>query len=143
MRIAETAIALSIIQEIFAVLKPAQPSFSQFWLSQSQPRISRAVPSLLASSPPESSQVSQLISTQMTPASTPYGLTAFGFTQSPSTRLACGHLPLDNILNGGLRSGHILEISGPPGTAKETLAVGFVKGSIKNGDEVLFVGMLR
>lgn len=76
------------------------------------------------------------------PVSTPFGLTALDFTRNPSTRLLSGNLPLDNILDGGLRRGHILEISGPPGTAKETMIVEFVKNVVEKGDEVLFMGML-
>lgn len=77
------------------------------------------------------------------PVSTPFGLTALDFTQNPSTRLLSGNLPLDNVLDGGLRRGHILEISGPPGTAKEMMTVGFVKNTVERGDEALFMGRLR
>jgi RAD51-like protein 2 len=48
--------------------------------------------------------------------------------------------PVDKLLSGGLSRGHILEISGPPGTPKETLAVNIVKSFVEANEEVLFVG---
>ncbi|GBE83784.1 DNA repair and recombination protein [Sparassis crispa] len=49
--------------------------------------------------------------------------------------------PLDKLLDGGLKRGHILEISGPPGSAKETLAANIVRSFVSTGDEVLFIDM--
>ncbi|THU84261.1 hypothetical protein K435DRAFT_783868 [Dendrothele bispora CBS 962.96] len=46
-----------------------------------------------------------------------------------------GFLPVDELLNGGLRRGHILEISGPPGSLKEVVARGLVKEVIVAGKE--------
>jgi len=57
------------------------------------------------------------------------------------TRFACGCAPVDKLLNGGLLRGHILEISGPPGSCKEKLAIRFVKSFLEAGEEVIFVGM--
>lgn len=37
-------------------------------------------------------------------------------------------------------SGHVLELSGPPGTAKETLATKFASDAVSSNDQVLFVG---
>ena len=38
---------------------------------------------------------------------------------------------VDTLLDGGLTRGSILEISGPPGSAKETLAVNVIKSFLK------------
>lgn len=48
--------------------------------------------------------------------------------------------PLDRLLGDGLPSGHILELSGPPGTAKESLVVKFVSNAVSSNDQVLFIG---
>jgi len=48
--------------------------------------------------------------------------------------------PLDKLLGGGLPAGHVLELSGPPGTAKQTLAINFASGAVSSNDQVLFVG---
>lgn len=50
--------------------------------------------------------------------------------------------PMDNLLGGGLMRGQILELSGPPGTMKEAVAVGVVQSFVQKGEEVLFVGQL-
>jgi RAD51-like protein 2 len=59
-----------------------------------------------------------------------------------TSKVATGCVPVDRLLNGGLSRGHILEISGPPGSAKEQLAINFVRSFVEAGEEVLFVGML-
>lgn len=51
-------------------------------------------------------------------------------------------VPLDKLLGGGLPSGHVLELSGPPGAAKETLAIKFASGALSSNDRVLFVGKM-
>lgn len=51
-------------------------------------------------------------------------------------------VPLDRLLGGGLPSGHVLELSGPPGTAKEVLATKFASGAVSSNDQVLFVGKM-
>lgn len=48
--------------------------------------------------------------------------------------------PLDRLLGDGLPCGHILELSGPPGTVKESLVVKFVSNAVSSNDQVLFVG---
>jgi RAD51-like protein 2 len=48
--------------------------------------------------------------------------------------------PLDGLLGDGLPCGHILELSGPPGTTKESLVVKFVANAVSSNDQVLFVG---
>ncbi|KAI0251077.1 P-loop containing nucleoside triphosphate hydrolase protein [Lactifluus subvellereus] len=50
-------------------------------------------------------------------------------------------IPLDMLLGQGLPSGHILELSGPPGTAKETLVSRFASNAVSSNDQVLFVDM--
>ncbi|EKM76697.1 hypothetical protein AGABI1DRAFT_78115 [Agaricus bisporus var. burnettii JB137-S8] len=50
--------------------------------------------------------------------------------------------PLDELLEGGLVQGHILELSGPPGSPKENIAIDIVSSFLDAGEEVLFVGNL-
>ncbi|OCH88421.1 hypothetical protein OBBRIDRAFT_758211 [Obba rivulosa] len=47
--------------------------------------------------------------------------------------------PLDKVLEGGLKRGHILELSGPPGCAKEQLAINVVYTFVESNHEVLFI----
>lgn len=47
---------------------------------------------------------------------------------------------MNKILGGGLPRGHILEISGPPGSFKESLALDFVRTFVKADERVIFVG---
>ncbi|KAK7441042.1 hypothetical protein VKT23_016826 [Stygiomarasmius scandens] len=47
--------------------------------------------------------------------------------------------PVDRLLGGGLRRGHILEISGPPGSPKELISKQVVKSFINAGDGILWV----
>ncbi|KAF9269692.1 hypothetical protein L218DRAFT_953316 [Marasmius fiardii PR-910] len=47
--------------------------------------------------------------------------------------------PLDKLLCGGIPRGRILELSGPPGTPKERIAVGVVRSFLKAKEEVIFV----
>jgi RAD51-like protein 2 len=48
--------------------------------------------------------------------------------------------PLDKALEGGISGGHILEISGPPGTAKEQLLMNIVAAFVEVDEEVIFIG---
>lgn len=48
--------------------------------------------------------------------------------------------PIDKLLGGGLPRGHILEISGPPGTPKANIATNIVQSFVDLKQEVLFVG---
>jgi len=41
---------------------------------------------------------------------------------------------------GGLKSGYVLEISGPPGSGRSSLALEFVRAAAEKGQEVLVVG---
>ena len=67
-------------------------------------------------------------------------------SQAASTLLAnraafgCGVPSLDSLINGGLKKGEVLEISGPPGSGKAQLALEFVKQAVSAGDEVLVMG---
>jgi len=67
-------------------------------------------------------------------------------SQAVSTLLAnraafgCGVPPLDSLVNGGLKKGEVLEISGPPGSGKTQLALEFAKAAVSAGDEVLVMG---
>ncbi|KAH9933785.1 P-loop containing nucleoside triphosphate hydrolase protein [Fomitopsis serialis] len=48
---------------------------------------------------------------------------------------------LDALLEGGLKQGFILELSGPPGSMKETVAANIVSSFIDTSQHVLFVDM--
>lgn len=48
--------------------------------------------------------------------------------------------PLDKLLEGGLLQGHILELSGPPGSPKETIAIDIAASFLEAGENVIFVG---
>jgi RAD51-like protein 2 len=48
--------------------------------------------------------------------------------------------PLDKLLGGGVRRGHVLEISGPPGSPKEVLLLKVVLAFVELGKEVVFLG---
>jgi RAD51-like protein 2 len=49
---------------------------------------------------------------------------------------------IDELLLGGLPRGHVLEISGPPGTPKEVIATNVVTSFVEAGEEVLFIGSI-
>lgn len=48
--------------------------------------------------------------------------------------------PLDSLIDGGVRPGSILEVSGPPGSPKETLAINIVRCFVEAEHDVLFLG---
>jgi circadian clock protein KaiC len=54
-------------------------------------------------------------------------------------RLTTGIGGLDNILEGGLPSGHLYLIEGDPGTGKTTLALQFLLSGASEGESVLYV----
>ncbi|KAH8084336.1 P-loop containing nucleoside triphosphate hydrolase protein [Cristinia sonorae] len=58
-----------------------------------------------------------------------------------SKRLTTLSRPLDAILDGGIQRGSILEISGAPGSLKETLAERIALSFVEENEEVLFVDM--
>ena len=51
--------------------------------------------------------------------------------------------PLDKLLKGGITHGHILEISGPPGCPKESIAIDIAVSVLQAGERVIFVGTLE
>lgn len=53
----------------------------------------------------------------------------------------CKYPAVNKVLGGGLLRGHVLEISGPPGSFKESLACDFVQAFLKADEEVVFVDM--
>lgn len=67
------------------------------------------------------------------------GLSAAGLI-SNNKKFPSSCVPLDSLLGDGLLTGHVLEISGPPGTAKEILAARFASNAVSSNDQVLFVG---
>jgi RAD51-like protein 2 len=58
--------------------------------------------------------------------------------QSPRVKTKCA--ALDQVLDGGLRRGHILEISGPPGSPKEKLIINVISVFAEAEEDILFVG---
>ncbi|KAG9309593.1 hypothetical protein JVU11DRAFT_10574 [Chiua virens] len=55
--------------------------------------------------------------------------------------LKCSYSAVNKILGSGLPRGHILEISGPPGSFKEALALDFVRVFAQADEGVIFVDM--
>ncbi|HZQ68085.1 MAG TPA: ATPase domain-containing protein [Terriglobales bacterium] len=55
------------------------------------------------------------------------------------TRLKIGIEGLDDILNGGLPSGHLYLLEGEPGTGKTTIALQFLMEGAKTGESALYV----
>ena len=49
--------------------------------------------------------------------------------------------PIENLLDGGLRRGHILELLGPPGTPKAAPVLEIIKDFIENREDVLIIGI--
>ncbi|KAG2117214.1 uncharacterized protein F5147DRAFT_768597 [Suillus discolor] len=58
---------------------------------------------------------------------------------SRSQSLACSYAAVNTALGGGLPRGHILEISGPPGSFKETLALDYTRIFVEANEEVIFI----
>ncbi|EDR08261.1 uncharacterized protein LACBIDRAFT_294395 [Laccaria bicolor S238N-H82] len=58
-------------------------------------------------------------------------------------KVPTGIAALDKILQGGVSRGHILEISGPPGSPKELVAMKIVSSFVNAREEVLFVGLAK
>lgn len=49
--------------------------------------------------------------------------------------------PIDNLLDGGLKRGHVFELLGPPGTPKTALALEIIRDFIENKEDVLIIGI--
>lgn len=58
---------------------------------------------------------------------------------SRSRIFACSYTAVNTALGGGLPRGHILEISGPPGSFKETLALDYARIFVEANEEVIFI----
>ncbi|KAG1753525.1 uncharacterized protein EDB91DRAFT_402193 [Suillus paluster] len=58
---------------------------------------------------------------------------------SRSQTFACSYATVNTALGGGLPRGRILEISGPPGSFKETLALDYTRIFVESNEEVIFV----
>jgi circadian clock protein KaiC len=54
-------------------------------------------------------------------------------------RLTTGIPGLDNVLAGGLPSGHIFLVEGEPGTGKTTLGLQFLMAGARAGERVLYI----
>ncbi|KAJ7599049.1 P-loop containing nucleoside triphosphate hydrolase protein [Mycena floridula] len=79
---------------------------------------------------------------QSGPSSSARNLTQSAASMAKSTRmppLSSQWFPLDKLLTGGLSRGNIMEISGPPGAAKERIALNFVRSVVQLDEQVLFV----
>lgn len=56
-------------------------------------------------------------------------------------------MPVNRILlehyvnEGGLKCGHVLELSGPPGSPREVIMLDFVRNTVTSGNDVIFVGL--
>jgi len=59
-----------------------------------------------------------------------------------SQKIPTGSAPLDRLLDGGLSRGHILELSGPPGSPKQNIATSVVASFAQTGGEVIFLGKM-
>lgn len=59
---------------------------------------------------------------------------------NPSPKVSTNFAALDNILGGGLQRGHILEISGPPGSLKEKVALQICSVFLESGDDIIVLG---
>jgi RAD51-like protein 2 len=62
------------------------------------------------------------------------------YNQEPEIRYSTGCPPIDRLLGGGMTPGMVLEVSGPPGSMKEHVAIGSVQSFLKRGTGVLVVG---
>ena len=57
-----------------------------------------------------------------------------------SQRLQTGCHALDDLLKGGIQRGHILELSGPPGTPKELVVMNLIERFVNDQNGVLIAG---
>lgn len=56
-----------------------------------------------------------------------------------NARLKTGIAGLDDILHGGLQSGHVYLVEGDPGTGKTTLGIQFLLAGVANGEATLYI----
>lgn len=60
-------------------------------------------------------------------------------TELELLRSQCGCPGLDDVLGGGLPSGHVFLLEGEPGSGKTTLALQFMAEGLRHGEKVLYV----
>ncbi|KDR79965.1 hypothetical protein GALMADRAFT_62743 [Galerina marginata CBS 339.88] len=77
-----------------------------------------------------------------TPVATFRATQSAALLSQKSQRLLTRCAVLEKVLDGGLSRGQILEISGPPGSPKEKLAINVVASFAETGDEIVFVDTL-
>src|SRR5690349_22020801 len=72
-----------------------------------------------------------------------YHLTSFGgrsfMKNERHARLKTGITGLDDILHGGLQSGHVYLIEGDPGSGKTTLGIQFLLEGVAKGEPTLYI----
>lgn len=81
-----------------------------------------------------------IFSATQAPRGPPLTQSAAAMVDISSDKISTSCAAADALLDGGLSRGSVLEISGPPGTAKETLAVNIAKNFLMNDEGVIFVG---
>ncbi|KAH0826701.1 hypothetical protein J3R83DRAFT_5094 [Lanmaoa asiatica] len=79
-----------------------------------------------------------VISATQTPKGIPLSQSVASLSRTHLSK--CSYLAVNKILGGGLPRGYILEISGPPGSFKESLALDFVRTFAEADEGVIFVG---
>ncbi|KAJ2925265.1 hypothetical protein H1R20_g11852, partial [Candolleomyces eurysporus] len=90
--------------------------------------------------PPEIAQ--QIVALQDSfgtiPGAVPASQSAAVLAQA-SERISTGCSGLDKLLKGGIQRGHIVELSGPPGSPKDLVAMNVIEQFVKLGDQVVVV----
>ena len=81
-----------------------------------------------------------VLSATQAPKAPPLTQSAAMLVGNTSEKTPTSNKVVDTLLDGGLKRGSVLEISGPPGTEKETAAMNIAKNFLKNKRGVLFVG---
>src|ERR1700759_3534592 len=56
-------------------------------------------------------------------------------------RLTTGIAGLDNVLHGGLQSGHVYLVEGDPGSGKTTLGLQFLLEGVAHGEPTLYIAL--
>ena len=58
-----------------------------------------------------------------------------------NSKCATGVRGLDDVLNGGLPCGRFYLIQGAPGSGKTTLALQFLRESVRKGERALYISL--